>query len=286
MRLATIEIGDAQRVIATTDGDVIRDVTAAAPRTGLAGLLPRDRRATLRRDLEQYPVIDISGARWLPPVPRPDHIVCVGHNFASHAAEVGATVNAQPTLFTRFPSSFVGHHDPLIRPQVSDSLDWEGELVVVIGDGGRHINADDAAAHIAGYSIMGENSVREYQLHSTQATAGKNFDASGSWGPWIVTADEIGDPTSLEIMTTVNGHRYQHGKVGDMHFNAAQIIDYVSTFTTLQPGDVLALGTPPGIGHRQDPPRYLRDGDHLVIAIPGVMELTNTIQDEKQELPA
>ncbi|GAB92013.1 fumarylacetoacetate hydrolase family protein [Gordonia rhizosphera] len=283
MRLATVEIDDTMRTVARTARGVVRDVTAATGDCGLAALLPLTQRSALARELDLYPEIDITTARWLPPVPRPEHIVCVGLNFATHAVEVGTKTAAHPTLFTRFASSFVGHHDPLIRPFVSDTLDWEGELVVVIGDGGRHIAAEHAMAHVAGYSLMGENSVREFQLHSGQATAGKNFDASGSWGPWMITIDEIDDPDALEIITTVNGHRYQHGRAADLCFDAAQIIAYVSSFTTLQPGDVLALGTPPGIGHRQEPPRYLRDGDELVITIPGVMDLINTVRDENQE---
>lgn len=278
-----MRVADQVHVIASVDGLVAHDVTAVAGANGLAALLPADARERLAREIEQHPVIDVAGARWLPPVLRPEHVLCVGHNFQSHAAEVSAKPTEHPTLFSRFPSSFVGHSEHLMRPFVSDSLDWEGEVVVVIGDGGRHIAADEAMRHVAGYSVMGENSVREFQLHTPQATAGKNFDGSGSWGPWIVTAEEVVDPSVLEVVTKLNGEQLQHGFLTDLTFDVAHVIEYVSSFVRLEPGDVIALGTPPGIGYRQDPPRYMQDGDELVIAIPGLLELVNGVTNEERD---
>jgi 2-keto-4-pentenoate hydratase/2-oxohepta-3-ene-1,7-dioic acid hydratase in catechol pathway len=237
----------------------------------------------VRIDLPSYPIVDPQQADWLPPVSKPNKILCVGLNYSTHAAEVLADVSEHPTLFTRFPSTFVGHEQPLIRPRVSDTLDWEGEIAVVIGTGGRNIDAEGALEHIAGYTVMGENSIREWQLHSKQATAGKNFDRSGSWGPWIITRDEVPDPAALEIVTELNGERVQRGKLADLVFDIGSIVAYISTFTELSPGDVIATGTPAGIGHRQNPPRYLSPGDILTIRIPGFVELSNQVFDDAED---
>ncbi|SNS82543.1 fumarylacetoacetate hydrolase family protein [Rhodococcoides kyotonense] len=281
MRLGTVLSGDSLLTVASDDGSVVHDISRYAGPDGLCGLIGAvelDDIATI--DLSAYPIIDPQNVRWLPPIPKPGKIFCVGLNFSTHAAEVVTEVRDNPTLFTRFPSSFVGHEEPLIRPHVSDTLDWEGEIAVVIGKAGRHISATDAPNHVAGYTVMGENSVREWQLHSKQATAGKNFDSSGSWGPWIVTRDEVPNPSALEIVTELNGSQVQHGKLADLVFDIDAIIAYISTFTELSPGDVIATGTPAGIGHRQKPPRYLAPGDELTIRIPGLMELRNSVADD------
>lgn len=226
------------------------------------------------------PVLREDEVRWLPPVPEPRRILCAGYNFKTHAAEVDRDVPEHPTFFVRFPSTCVGHREPIVRPPVSDTLDWEGEVGIVIGRGGRFIDSADALDHVAGYTAFGDNSVREFQLHSTQATAGKNFDASGSFGPWIVTRDEVPDPAALEVLTFLNGEQMQHGRLADLVFSVADLIAYASTFTALEPGDVIAAGTPAGIGMRRDPPRYLQPGDELVIEIPGVMRLENRVVDQ------
>lgn len=231
---------------------------------------------------------DLSGAAtvcadrvvFLPPIPDPARMLCAGFNYRDHATEAAAKVPDYPTFFVRFASSVVGHEAPLLKPRLSSMLDWEGELAVVIGRGGRHIARADALAHIAGYSCFGDHSVRDFQLHGTQATAGKNFDASGAWGPWLVTADEIGDPAALEVRTRVNGVTRQHGRTADMVFDVAALIAYVSSFTTLEPGDVIATGTPSGIGGRMTPPTFLLPGDVVTIEIPGVGTLTNRVIEE------
>ncbi|GGG16517.1 oxygenase [Rhodococcoides trifolii] len=280
MRLGTVVRGSQASTVASVDGATLHDISDYAGPDGLAGLLRSvDVDDIIGIDLARYPVVAEAAVRWLPPVPAPSKIFCVGLNFSTHAAEVLADVSDHPTLFTRFSSTFVGHRQPLLRPTVSDTLDWEGEVAVVIGRGGRNIPAADALAHVAGYTVMGENSIREWQLHSKQATAGKNFDGTGSWGPWIVTRDEIPDPAALEIVTELNGVQVQHGTLADLVFDVGSIIEYISTFTQLAPGDVIATGTPAGIGHRQDPPRYLKPGDTLTIRIPGFVELTNDVAD-------
>lgn len=273
-----------QLTVASVDGTIIHDISQFAGAEGLSGLIGSVELSDIVRiDLPSYPIVDPQQADWLPPVSKPNKILCVGLNFSTHAAEVLADVSEHPTLFTRFPSTFVGHEQPLIRPRVSDTLDWEGEIAVVIGTGGRNIDADGALEHIAGYTVMGENSIREWQLHSKQATAGKNFDRSGSWGPWIITRDEVPDPAALEIVTELNGERVQRGKLADLVFDIGSIVAYISTFTELSPGDVIATGTPAGIGHRQNPPRYLSPGDILTIRIPGFVELSNQVFDDAED---
>lgn len=281
MRLGTKMVDGEAVVVASVDGHVVHDISAWCGAGGLATVLDRADLGGI--DLSAYPVLDPGSGEWLPPIPAPAKIFCVGLNFATHAAEVARDVGNHPTLFSRFPTSFVGHLQPLIRPSVSRTLDWEGEIAVVMGVGGRHIDRERAFDHVAGYTVMGENSVREWQLHSQQATAGKNFDSSGSWGPWVVTRDEVPDPTVLEIVTELNGDQVQRGRLADLVFGIDDIIAYVSSFVALAPGDVIATGTPPGIGHRRTPPRYLAPGDQLVVRIPGLIELSNDVLDAAGE---
>lgn len=275
-----MELDGQHTVVASVDGAEIHDISEYAGTKGLVGLFDSvDLADIVGLDLSAYPVVNSRDGRWLPPVPAPEKIFCVGLNFKTHAAEVLSEVSEHPTLFTRFPSSFVGHEEFLIRPAISNTLDWEGEIAVVIGTGGRDIAAENALEHIAGYAVMAENSIREWQLHSKQATAGKNFDRSGSWGPWIITRDEVPNPSVLEIVTELNGEQVQHGKLADLVFDIETIIAYISTFAELSPGDVIATGTPSGIGHRRTPPRYLIPGDRLVVRIPGLLELDNSVSE-------
>ena len=280
MRLATLQIDSARRCVASTDGKSAHDITEITAGDLTRVLSGAGRDALRQRQIEDLPLVDLDGVRWLPPVPRPERILCVGLNYASHASEIARGATAHPTLFSRFPSSFVGHGTPVERPRVSDTLDWEGEIAFVIGDGRRDIAAADALDHVAGYTLMAENSVRGYQEHSRQATAGKNFDRSGSWGPWIITADEVPDPAALELRTYLNGKQKQKASLAELVFSIQVIIEYVSSFTQLVPGDVIATGTPAGIGLRETPPRFLRPGDELVVEIPGLLTLANSVRDQ------
>jgi 2-keto-4-pentenoate hydratase/2-oxohepta-3-ene-1,7-dioic acid hydratase in catechol pathway len=280
MRLATLQIDGAVRCVASTDGKSAHDITEIAAGDLTRVLFGAGREALRQRKIEDLPLVDLDVVRWLPPVPRPERILCVGLNYASHASEIARDATAHPTLFSRFPSSFVGHATPVERPRVSDTLDWEGEIAFVIGDGRRDIAAAGALDHVAGYTLMAENSVRGYQEHSRQATAGKNFDRSGAWGPWIITADEVPDPTALELRTYLNGKQKQKASLAELVFSIQTIIEYVSSFTQLAPGDVIATGTPAGIGLRETPPRFLRPGDELVVEIPGLLTLANSVCDQ------
>ncbi|MHC0507132.1 fumarylacetoacetate hydrolase family protein [Achromobacter aegrifaciens] len=226
------------------------------------------------------PCMTLAGLRLLPPVVAPRKILCVGLNYGRHVAEAGRELPAHPSLFARFADSFVGHGEAVWKPQASDRFDYEAELAVVIGKGGRHISAKDALAHVAGYTCMAENSVRDFQKHNAQVTPGKNFERSGALGPCLVTADEIGDPAGLEVISRLNGEVMQHGQVSDLIFPIPELIAYISSFTRLSPGDVIATGTPEGVGSSRKPPRFMSAGDTLEVEIPGIGTLVNTVADE------
>jgi 2-keto-4-pentenoate hydratase/2-oxohepta-3-ene-1,7-dioic acid hydratase in catechol pathway len=221
----------------------------------------------------------IDCVRVLPPVPRPPKIVCVARNYAEHAEEVGREVPTIPILFARFPATLVAAGAPVIRPKVSEQLDWEGELAVVIGTGGRAVRREDAMDHVAGYSIFNDVTVRDYQFRVTQYTAGKNFSQSGPFGPNLVTADEIPVVDELEIVTEVSGEEMQRAKVGTMIFDIPTLIEHISEFIELEAGDVIATGTPAGVGFRRTPPRFLRPGDIMRVSITGLGTLENPVVD-------
>jgi 2-keto-4-pentenoate hydratase/2-oxohepta-3-ene-1,7-dioic acid hydratase in catechol pathway len=216
----------------------------------------------------------------LPPLLRPPKIICVGRNYADHVAEVGRSIPEVPVLFARFTRTLVGANDPIVRPWVSDQLDWEGELAVVIGATARHVAAADAYRVIAGYSLFNDVTVRDYQLRGQQFTAGKNFDFSGPFGPSLVTSDEIPDPHALELEVTVNDERMQAASTGEMIFSIPQLIEHITEWTTLEPGDVIPTGTPSGTGHAQRPHRFLVPGDRVRVTIPELGSLENQVIQE------
>lgn len=219
-----------------------------------------------------------------PPIPAPEKILCVGVNYPDRNAEYkdGQDAPKFPSLFVRFPRSFVGHGQALVRPKASEQLDYEGELVLVIGTGGRHIPERDALDHVAGISIANEGSVRDWMRHGKfNVTQGKNFDRSGAMGPWLVPftgEEQIGD---VEIRTTVNGEVRQRDRTSRMIFGFRRLVSYISTFTTLVPGDVILTGTPTGAGARLDPPIWLGPGDVVEVEVEGIGRLSNTVRDEE-----
>jgi 2-keto-4-pentenoate hydratase/2-oxohepta-3-ene-1,7-dioic acid hydratase in catechol pathway len=218
----------------------------------------------------------------LPPVPNPPKIICVARNYADHAREANLQVSQIPILFGRFPATLVADGGPIVRPTVSDELDWEGELAFVIGRGGRHIAPADALAHVAGYSIFNDVTVRDYQFRVTQYTEGKNFSASGPFGPHLVLADEVPDPGALEIVTEVSGEEMQRAKTSEMLFDVPTLVAHCSEFIELEPGDVVATGTPAGVGFRRDPPRFLVPGDVVRVSITRLGTLENPVVDEER----
>jgi 2-keto-4-pentenoate hydratase/2-oxohepta-3-ene-1,7-dioic acid hydratase in catechol pathway len=215
-------------------------------------------------------------------LPEPRKIICVGVNYQNRNEEYrdGSELPKFPSLFFRSPTSFAAHDGALVRPQESEQLDYEGELVIVIGKGGRRILQEDATGHIAGLTLMNEGTIRDWVRHAKfNVTQGKNFDCSGSIGPWIVTADEMGSFDALELETRVNGEVRQKDSTANLIFPFDYLIGYISSFMTLEPGDIISTGTPPGAGARFDPPIYLRPGDVVEISSPSIGTLRNGIVD-------
>jgi len=207
-------------------------------------------------------------------------ILCVGVNYRPHIEEMGRDIPSRPVVFIRYPDSLVGHEEAVIRPRVSEQFDFEGELAVIIGREGYRIGRDDALDHVGGYACFLDGSVRDWQRHTSQFTAGKNFERSGAIGPSVVLAADIPDPTALSLTTRVNGRVMQRGCVADLVFDIPSLIEYISTFTRLRPGDVIATGTPGGVGAARRPPVWLRDGDIVEVSIDGVGTLRNPVRDE------
>jgi 2-keto-4-pentenoate hydratase/2-oxohepta-3-ene-1,7-dioic acid hydratase in catechol pathway len=221
----------------------------------------------------------LADIRWLPAIPNPERILCAGINYRSHAAETGRELPKQPSMFIRLTDTLVGHEGEMIRPSVSQQFDFEGELAVVIGRGGRHIPVDRALDHVAGYTCFVDGSVRDFQKFSV--TSGKNFPGTGPLGPWIVTTDEIPDPTRLTLSTRLNGQEVQHSGTDLLIYSVPQIIAFCSDFTLLAPGDVIATGTPEGVGHRRNPPLWMKPGDVLEVEISSIGTLRNRVVDER-----
>jgi 2-keto-4-pentenoate hydratase/2-oxohepta-3-ene-1,7-dioic acid hydratase in catechol pathway len=255
-------------------GDAVADLSARAPslRAALAA-------AT---DLSSVgaPSYSLEEVRFLPPVPDPDKIICVGLNYLTHIREGGREVPKQPRIFTRWANTQTGHRQPIIRPKVSPTLDFEGELAVVIGRSCRHVPRAQANAVIAGYACYNDGSVREWQRHSTQFTPGKNFPATGGFGPWIVTPDELPDITQSTLITRLNGEEVQRATVDDLVFDVPALIEYCSTFTRLEPGDVIITGTTSGVGAYRTPPLWMKPGDIVEVEITGIGVLRNPVVDE------
>ncbi|TFV37607.1 FAA hydrolase family protein [Bradyrhizobium frederickii] len=214
---------------------------------------------------------------FLPVIPDPGKIICVGLNYRDHVAETGRTVTEKPALFARFACSQVGHLRPIVKPKVSDDFDYEGELALVIGKQGRHIPPDRALGHVAGYSCYNEGSVRDWQRHTSQFLSGKTFAESGSFGPWLVTADEIPDPSKLSLQTRLNGTVVQDTTTDLLITAIPELIAYISTICPLDPGDVIVTGTPGGVGAKRTPPLWMRPGDTVEVEISGIGTLRNKV---------
>ncbi len=225
----------------------------------------------------------LSDLRFDLPIRQPDKIICVGVNYAERNEEYkdGTAPPAYPSVFPRFPRSFTGHGQPLIRPPESAQLDYEGEIALVIGKAGRRIPEAEALSHVAGLTCLNEGTIRDWVRHGKfNVTQGKNWDASGSIGPWLVTTDAFADLSALTVTTRVNGEVRQHDTTERLMFPFARLIHYISTWTTLVPGDVISTGTPTGAGVRFDPPRFLVPGDIVEVEVGGVGILRNPIADE------
>lgn len=266
---------DAQGLVRDLSG-VVRDIAGAT-------LLP-DGLARLRAlDLTALPVVAGKAQRDLrlgPCVGAVGKCVCIGLNYADHAAEAGMQVPPEPVVFSKFTSALVGPDDDVLIPRGSLKTDWEVELAVVIGQGGRYITEADAMQHVAGYCVMNDVSERDYQINRSGTwDKGKGFDTFGPLGPWLVTADEIVDPQNLALWLEVDGKRYQDGSTRTMVYGVRYLISYLSQFMSLQPGDVISTGTPPGVGMGQKPPVFLRAGQTLRLGVEGLGVQTQRVVD-------
>lgn len=225
--------------------------------------------------------VPVEQVRLLPVIPNPGKVICVGLNYKSHVAETKRADSDYPSLFLRFSDSLAAHGDEVLRPVFSERFDWEGELAFVIGQGGRHIAKEKAFEHIAGYACFNDVSVRDWQKHTHQFTPGKNFPGTGPFGPVLVTRDEVPEVSALTVETRVNGNVMQHASLGDLIFDIPTIVAYVSRFTPLSPGDVIATGTPGGVGDRREPPLYMKEGDVVEVEITGLGVLRNRIGTDR-----
>jgi 2-keto-4-pentenoate hydratase/2-oxohepta-3-ene-1,7-dioic acid hydratase in catechol pathway len=279
MKLASY-IVDGQPAFGVVTGD---GVITLNQRLGVASL-----RGALAKGLLPKIGTAIAGAKpdcllkditFLPVIPDPELITCAGINYRSHASETGRDIPKQPSMFIRRANTLVGHEGAMIRPSVSQNFDFEGELTVVIGRGGRHIPLDRALDHVAGYTCFVDGSVRDYQKFSV--TSGKNFPGTGPLGPYLVTTDEIPDPARLTLVTRLNGQEMQRSGTDLLIYSIPQIISFCSDFTPLSPGDIIATGTPEGVGHRRNPQVWMKPGDVLEVEITGIGTLRNHVVDEK-----
>ena len=274
MKLATIRDGSSTRAV-RIDGDQAVDL--GVPDVG----------AVLARDDWQTWAAAADGARravedldYAPLILRPDKVMCVGLNYRSHILETGSEVPTHPTLFSKFSSALIGANDDVILPFESDLCDWEAELTIVIGKAGRRVSVDEADDHIAGYTIMNDVSVRNWQMRTTQWLPGKAWERSTPLGPWLVTKDESPGP-SREIVCEIDGVTKQKADTIDLLFGPQELVSYISTFTTLVPGDVIATGTPEGVGHGRKPPLWMKPGDVLEVEISRIGTLRTHIVDER-----
>ena len=266
--------------------DLARALRSKYPdvRSLFAGGLPEAQAWAKKQATEgRKPDLALAEAELLPPIPNPGKLFCIGLNYEDHRKETKRDKTEAPAVFVRFPESQVGHGAPMRRPRESEKYDYEGEIAVVIGSAGRRIAEADAWRHVGGYSCFNDGSVRDWQNATTQWTAGKNFYRSGSFGPWIVTADEIPAGTRMTLKTRLNGREMQSTDTSLMIHSIPRIIAHLSTWTRLEPGDVIASGTPGGVGSRREPPVWMKAGDVVEVEVSGVGVLRNPIADDQED---
>jgi 2-keto-4-pentenoate hydratase/2-oxohepta-3-ene-1,7-dioic acid hydratase in catechol pathway len=239
-----------------------------------------DRMDSIRAYADETPDLRIDEVTYAPPIPNPDKILCIGINYQKHLEETGRDRPKKPMIFTRFANTQVGHGQPMIRPRVSEQLDFEGELAFVIGRKGRHISEADALSHVAGYACYNDGSVRDWQLHTSQFTPGKNFVGTGGFGPWLVTPDEVPEIMRAGLVTRLNGQEVQQTTTDDLIFGIPELIAYCSQFTELVPGDIFSTGTPSGVGAFRKPPLWMKPGDVVEVEIEGIGVLRNPVAAE------
>ena len=260
----------------TGDG---KGVVDAGARTGLPDLKTAIAQGLVARGASLGDEADVAleGITYLPTITNPDKILCVGLNYKAHQEETGRGGEGVPTIFVRFAAAQMGHEAPMVRPLESDTLDYEGEIAMIIGTGGRRIPRDRALEHVAGFGIYNDGSVREWQRQTSQFTPGKNFENTGGFGPWMMTPDEIGDPEKMELTTRLNGEVMQNATAALMVHGFSELIEYCSTFIPLAPGDVIVTGTPGGVGAARNPPVFMKDGDVIEVEVKPIGTLRHTV---------
>ena len=281
MKLASYEVSG-RRTWGVVFGEEAFD-TGAVLRdrfTDLKSMIAAGAYAEAEAAMQSAPRQKLDELQWLPVIPNPDKILCVGVNYETHRLETGRANVAHPTIFARFANSQTAHMANILLPRVSTNLDFEGELAIVVGKAGRYIQREDAFDHIAGFSCYNDGSIRDWQNHSHQFTPGKNFPQTGAFGPSMVTPDELGELDDLHICTRLNDQVVQDAQLNQMIFDIPTIVEYCSSFTRLEPGDVIATGTPGGVGAKRTPPLWMKAGDTVEVEIERVGILRNVIADE------
>lgn len=287
MRLLSYEKNGEER-IGIRAGERVVDLSVAAPELPQdllalleAGPQALEQAAAAGKSADDSAIIDEDSIQFLPLIQRPPKIICIGRNYAAHAKEGGAEPPTYPEIFYRGATSLIGHKQPIIRPECSDKLDYEAELVAIVGKKARHVSKEDALSVIAGYSIFNDATLRDYQRKSTQWTIGKNFDGTGAFGPEFISADELpAGAHGLQIQTRLNGRVMQNANTEDFIFPVADLVVRLSECMTLEPGDVIVTGTPAGVGYARTPPVFMKDGDICEVEIEGVGTLVNAIKNE------
>ena len=287
MHLLTFRKDNSDHLGVRAGGNVlpVADVAPGLP-ADMRLLLAADALPQVARALETADVAGISVAdiEYRPLVPSPGKIICIGRNYAAHAAEGGADTPTFPEIFFRSATSLVAHHGVIVRPQCSTKLDYEGEFACVIGKACRHATEDNALEFVAGYTLFNDSTLRDYQRFASQWTIGKNFDSTGAMGPELVTVDELpAGLAGLTLTTTLNGTVMQQGNIDDLVFPVARLITILSECMTLEPGDVIVTGTPSGVGAARKPPVWMKAGDNVDVHVPGLGTLSNTVRDEAKD---
>ncbi|MBD0417206.1 fumarylacetoacetate hydrolase family protein [Oryzicola mucosus] len=282
MRICSYVLANGTRSYGIVDGDLVRDVgeTIRGQYPDLRAALASGVLSDVAEGASGSAAVPLDSLTLLPPITNPDKIICIGLNYMGHIKETGRDAPSHPSIFTRYPSSLVGHDQPMVRASVSTWFDFEGELAVIIGKAGRAIPAERAMSHVAGYTCFNDGTIRDFQRHTTQFWAGKNFDRSGSMGPWFVTADEFGNPADQSMVTRLNGEVMQSTSIADLAFDIPTLIAYLSTVCELLPGDIIATGTPSGVGMFREPKLFMKAGDRIEVEITGIGTLANAIVDE------
>lgn len=278
MKFASYEL-DGRASWGAVVGDTIVPLATPALPT-LKAAIAADALPQSEAGLALHTGVPLAAVTWLPVIPEPGKIFCIGVNYEEHRVEMKRERVGHPTVFMRVADSQIGHGQPMLRPPESEQLDYEGEIAIVIGRGGRRIAEADAWTHIAGYAPYNDGSVRAWQRHTTQWTPGKNFSGTGGFGPWMVTRGEIADGEVLTLETRLNGKVMQHATTDMLLFDIPSQIAYISTFTTLRPGDVIVTGTPGGVGARHEPPIWMKPGDRVEVEVSKLGTLVNVVAQE------